>query len=141
MTEESKLDIDKMVVRERKVTITGESFIVKPFTVRDLIFFSRELVEAAKVVNDAYPNLDFKKTNPLKYLPLLIDEVPRLIGLMARSIGKDEEWLSSQTDLTGFSELFTAICELNDFGVVIANFQRGWSVLQSQKINIASPKQ
>ncbi len=122
------------IPKEDKVTISGEVCAVKPYSIRHVIGFTRELMEVFKNIKEKYPEMDFKEEDVAKYLPLLLDESDRLIDLVALAINKDGEWLGKQNDLKGFSELFMKICKVNDFGAIIANFREGWSLLQKQKI-------
>lgn len=134
----AKKDSEILVPKLQVVTIGGEQFEVKPFSVKDVIHFTRELVEGLGAIKKQYPSLDFKPEDILQYLPAVLDEVPRLLGLLAMSIGKDQAWLESQSDLVGVSKLFSIVAEINDFGTIISNFKEGWSKLQKQTIRASA---
>jgi len=140
MEKGKRTDSEILVPQFRTVKISGKQFEVKPFSVKDIIFFTRDLIEGLSKIKEKYPSLEFKQEDLLVYFPLVVDEAPRLFGLLARAIGQEREWLEEQTDLVGVSELFTIVTEINDFGQIISNFQRGWSKLKSQTIR-ASAKQ
>ena len=129
-----KSDSEVLVPQYKTVKIGGETFQVKPFSVKDIIYFTRDLIEGLKAIKEKYPSMQFEKDDVFQFMPLVIDEAPRLIGLVARAIGKDGVWLEYQTDLVGVSELFAIVAEINDFGKIIANFKAGWSKLKAQVI-------
>lgn len=131
---EKKTDSEVLVPLKREVTISGISLEVRPFTVKDIIHFTRDLVEGLSAIKAKYPSLEFKTEDMLQYLPLVLDEAPRLFGLLAASVDKDREWLENQADLVGVSKLFAIVAEINDFGVIISNFKAGWSKLKSQVV-------
>jgi hypothetical protein len=123
-----------LVPPRQTVTISGDKFEVRPFTVKDIIHFTRDLVEGLSAIKSKYPSLEFKAEDTLQYLPLVLDEAPRLFGLLAAAINKDREWLEKQEDLPGVSKLFAIVAEINDFGTIISNFKAGWSKLKSQVV-------
>jgi hypothetical protein len=131
-------DVNVLVPIERSVKIGNEMLTVKPFSIRDVVYFTREIVEGLNAVKVKYPAMDFKKEDVLHYAPLVLDEVPRLFNLLARAIGKDGEWLQNQTDLVGVSNLFAVITEINDFGTILSNFRNGWSNLAKQTIRASA---
>ncbi len=133
-----KSSTDVLVPKEKEVKIGGEVYIVKPFKVKDLIYFSREIQEAFISIKKKNPNLQFKEADAAVFLPLLLSEAERLIGLFARAIGKERIWLEDQADMVGFSALFQAVTEVNDFGAIISNFMQGWSLLKTQKLKISA---
>ena len=133
-----KSSTEVLVPVEHRVDIGGETFVVRPFSVKDVVFFTRDLFDGLKAIKDKYPSLDFKPEDTLAYMPALLDEAPRLFGLLARSIGKDAEWLQEQRDLVGVSKLFAVVAEINDFGTIISNFRQGWSKLKSQTIRASA---
>ena len=136
MEKKPKSETEKLVPVEREVKIAGEVYKVRPFSVKDIVFFTRDLFEGLAALKAKYPDLGSAndKTTMIEYIPALLDESPRLFGLMARAVDKDREWLESCTDLVGVSELFANIVEINDFGAIISNFKRGWSKLKTQVI-------
>ncbi len=129
-----KSDSEVLVPVEQKVNIGGEEFVVKPFSVKDIIFFTRDLVDGLQAIKAKYPSMEFSKEDVFKYMPLVLDEAPRLFGLLARSVGKDCEWLENQHDLVGVSKLFAIVAEINDFGSIVSNFKAGWSKLKEQVV-------
>lgn len=129
---------ETLVPVEQKVKIGSEEFVVRPFSVKDVVFFTRDLFDGLKAIKDKYPSLDFKPEDTLTYMPALLDEAPRLFGLLARSIDKNAEWLQNQRDLVGVSKLFAIVAEINDFGTIISNFRAGWSKLKSQTIRASA---
>lgn len=133
-TKIEKTDLEKVVPLEKEIKLSGEKYIVGAYSIREIIKFSRVFLDVAVVVQKKYPSLEFKAEDFSKFLPLMLDEVPKLIDLFAIAIGKEGEWLGNQKDLAGFSALFLAVCEVNDFGVIISNFQKGWKILKAQKI-------
>lgn len=135
---EDKSSIDVLVPKEKAIVIGGETYVVKPFKVKDLVYFSREIQEAFVSMKKKNPNLKFKENEGLILLPLLLSEAERLLGLFARAIGKDRNWLEEQVDVVGFSALFQAVTEVNDFGVIISNFMQGWSRLKTQKLKTSA---
>ena len=132
--EKQKSDSEVLVPQRQVVTISGKKFEVRPFTVKDIIHFTRDLVEGLSAIKAKYPSLEFKSEDMLQYLPLVLDEAPRLFGLLAAAIDKDREWLEKQEDLPGVSKLFAIVAEINDFGTIISNFKAGWSKLKSQVV-------
>lgn len=124
---------DVLVPEKKKIKIGQEEFEVRPYSVKDIIHFTRDLFEGLSAIKSKYPSLEFKNEDMLQYFPLLLDEAPRLINLMALAIDKDGEWLQKQ-NMSAFSELFLAITELNDFGMIISNFKAGWSKLKKQVV-------
>ena len=131
-------DVDTMVPMEKTVTIGKETLKVRPYSVKDVIYFTRELMDGLRNIKTKYPSMEFKNEDILQYFPLVIDESPRLIGLLARAIGKEGKWLEEQTDLVGVSKLFTLVSEINDFGTIISNFRDGWSNLKKQTIRTSA---
>ena len=131
-------DSEVVIPKTAVVCIEGVKYEVKPYCVKDLIKFGRELVEGLKVIQTKFPGEDLGKLNMITLLPVLLDEVPMLAGFIALSIDKDSEWLSNSRDLVGVSNLFNRICELNNFGAIIANFLAGWSKLKSQTITASA---
>jgi len=129
----AKQDSELLVPLRKTVTIGREELEVRPFSVKDIIHFTRDLVEGLSAIKAKYPSLEFKNEDMLQYFPLLLDEAPRLINLMALAIDKDGEWLQAQ-NMSAFSALFLAIAELNDFGTIISNFKAGWSNLKKQVV-------
>jgi hypothetical protein len=123
-----------LVPSEKKIKINGENLVVKPFSVKDLIFFARDIMDGMAEVKKKYPTLSFGPEDILQYFPALLDEAPRLFNLLARAVQKEGSWLESSTDLVGVSALFVVIAEINDFGTIISNFRTGWSKLQNQTI-------
>ena len=101
---------------------------------KDIVYFTRDLFEGLAAIKVKYPSLEFNRDDVVKYVPLLLDEAPRLFGLIARSIDKDGEWIEKQNDLVGVSKLFAIVAELNDFGAIISNFKEGWSKLKAQVV-------
>ena len=134
MVENEKTDVEIMLPRTATVKFDGEAHTVTRYSVSDLIFFQRELAAAFKSIQTKVPGLEFKSENSIQILALLFDESERLLGLLARAIKKDKEWLEKQEDLAGFSDLFAAVCSINNFGRIISGFQKGWSALKAQKI-------
>ncbi len=134
MEKKQKSDSEVLVPEVRKVKISGEEFVVNPYSVKDVIHFTRDLIEGLNVIKKQYLSLEFKPEDVLQYLPVVLDEAPRLFGLLATAIGKDQAWLEEQKDLAGVSQLFLAITEINDFGTIISNFRAGWSKLKSQTV-------
>lgn len=132
--EKQKSDSEVLVPPRQVVIISGKKFEVRPFTVKDIIHFTRDLVEGLSAIKAKYPSLEFKSEDMLQYLPLVLDEAPRLFGLLAAAIDKDREWLEKQEDLPGVSKLFAIVAEINDFGTIISNFKAGWSKLKSQVV-------
>jgi hypothetical protein len=133
----AKSDVEVMVPKTKRVKISGKEYDVRPFNMKDVIHFTRDLFEGFSKIQSKYPSLNFDTKNPaemLKFMPLLLDEAPRLFGLFARAIEKDGTWLENQSDIGGVSELFLAITEINDFGIIISNFKAGWSNLQKMKV-------
>lgn len=133
-----KSSIEVLVPKEKAINIGGEVFIVKPFKVKDLVYFSREIQEAFVSIRKKNPKLEFKEAEASVFLPLLLSEAERLIGLFARAIGKERIWLEEQADVVGFSSLFQAVTEVNDFGSIISNFMQGWSRLKTQKLKTSA---
>jgi hypothetical protein len=133
-----KSDSEVLVPVEHKVEIGGKKFVVNPFSVKDIISFTRDLIDGLAAIKEKYPAMEFKSEDAFKYFPAILDEAPRLFGLLARSIGKDKDWLESQTDLVGVSKLFAIVAEINDFGMIISNFQEGWSKLKHQTIRASA---
>ena len=133
-----KSSLEVLVPKEKEIVIGGEVFVVKPYKVKDLVFFSREIQDAFVSIKKKQPDLQFKETETAVFLPLLFGESERLIGLFARAIGKEKVWLEESADVAGFSALFEAITEVNDFGTIISNFVRGWSQLKSQKLQTSA---
>lgn len=131
---EQKTDSEVLVPAVRKVVINGEELVVRPFSVKDVIHFTRDLVEGLSAIKAKYPSLEFKTEDALQYLPLVLDEAPRLFGLLAAAVNKDGPWLEDQSDLVGVSKLFAIVAEINDFGAIVSNFKAGWSRLQSQMV-------
>lgn len=129
-----KQDSEVLVPEIQRVTISSVEYEVRPFSVKDIIHFTRELVEGLSAIKAKYPSLEFKTEDALQYLPLLLDEAPRLFSLLARAINKDGEWIQEQNDLVGISKLFAIVAEINDFGAIISNFRQGWSKLKSQVV-------
>ncbi len=127
-------DVKIIVPEEKEITLVGVKYKVGPYAIIDVIKFSRTLIDVAANIQKNYPSMEFKKEEMARYLPVLLAEVPKLIDLIAIAIDKEGEWLGKQKDLAGFSELFLAICEVNDFGAIISNFQKGWKILQTQKV-------
>lgn len=134
----SKSESEVLIPQYKTVKIAGVTYEVKPFSVKDVVFFTRDLIEGLSTIKQKYPSLEFKQEEVLVYLPILLDEIPRIIGLIARSIGKDQEWLEAQNDLAGVSELFKIVTEINDFGTIISNFKNGWNKLQQQTIRVSA---
>ena len=132
--EEKKSDMTVLVPKEKEVVIGGEVYVVKPFKVKDLVFFSREIQAAIVAIKEKNPNLKFKESEMAAIIPLLMQEAERLIGLLARAVGKEKIWLEEQADIVGFSALFQAVTEVNDFGAIISNFMLGWGHLKNQKL-------
>lgn len=132
--EKQKSDSEVLVPQRQVVIISGKKFEVRPFTVRDIIHFTRDLVEGLSAIKTKYPSLEFKNEDMLQYLPLVLDEAPRLFGLLAAAVDKDREWLEKQEDLPGVSKLFAIVAEINDFGTIISNFKAGWSKLKKQVV-------
>ena len=132
--EKQKSDSGVLVPQRQVVMISGKKFEVRPFTVRDIIHFTRDLVEGLSAIKAKYPSLEFKNEDMLQYLPLVLDEAPRLFGLLAAAVDKDREWLEKQEDLPGVSKLFAIVAEINDFGTIISNFKAGWSKLKKQVV-------
>jgi hypothetical protein len=129
-----KPDSEVLVPTEQTVIISGEKLVVKPFSVKDIIFFTRDLVDGLQVIKEKYPSMEFSNEDILKYMPLVLGEAPRLFGLLARAIDKEGEWLENQHDLVGVSKLFLKVVSINDFGAIISNFKAGWSKLKSQVV-------
>ena len=129
-----KLDSEVLVPQKHVVTIEGIQYEVRPFSVKDVIHFTRDLVEGLSAIKKKYPSLEFKPEDMLQYLPLVLDEAPRLFGLLAAAVDKEGEWLEKQSDLVGVSKLFAIVAEINDFGTIISNFKAGWSKLQAQTV-------
>ena len=102
--------------------------------VKDLVFFSRELQAAFVSIKKNNPDLKFKESEAAAIIPMLLSEGERLIGLLARAIGKEKIWLEESADIVGFSALFQAVTEVNDFAAIISNFMKGWSQLKTQKL-------
>lgn len=127
-----------LIPEYKKVKISGQTFEVKPFSVKDVMYFTRDLIGGLSAIKEKYPNLDFKPEDVFQYMPLVLDEAPRLFGLLARSIGKDGDWIQEQNDLAGVSELFRIVTEINDFGTIISNFKAGWSKLQAQTVRASA---
>ena len=131
---EKRTDVEKMIPRTATIKFDGVAYTVTRYSVSDLVFFQRELAAAFKSIQTKEPGLEFKNENTIQILALLFDESERLLGLLARAIKKDKEWLEKQEDLAGFSDLFAAVCSVNNFGRIISGFQKGWSALKAQKI-------
>ena len=104
-----KSAMDVLVPKEKEIKIGGEVFVVKPFKVKDLVYFSREIQAAFISIKKKYPKLEFKDAETSMLLPLFLSEAERLIGLFARSIGKERIWLEDQADVVGFSALTACI--------------------------------
>lgn len=136
--EEKKSDMQVLVPKEKEITIGGEVYVVKPFKVKDLVFFSREIQAAIIAIREKNPDLKFKESEMASIIPLLMQEAERLIGLLARAIGKEKIWLEEQVDVVGFSALFQAVTEVNDFGAIISNFMQGWGHLKNQKLQTSA---
>ncbi|MBA7696213.1 hypothetical protein ES703_104856 [subsurface metagenome] len=118
---------DEMVDVVREITIGGENLSVRPFSVGDLVRFSRDLAKAAGRIVKAYgeAGLDITKTTKEDLFPFIFNELDTVVGFMACAVDKDRDWLLACRDMAGFSVLFKNICELNDFKAVIANFTEG----------------
>ena len=136
--DEKKSSMEILIPKEKEITIGGEIFVVKPFKVKDLVFFSRELQAAFVSIKKKNPNLKFKANEAAAIIPLLMSEAERLIGLLARAVGKEKIWLEESADMVGFSALFQAVTEVNDFGTIISNFMKGWSQLKTQKLRTSA---
>ncbi len=135
---QEKTNSEVLVPQYKTVIIAGTKYEVKPYAIKDIMHFSRDLVEALVHFKEKYPTLAFKEEDFLLFMPIMLDEAPRLFEMMARSIGKDGTWIQEQHDLAGISELFSIIAEINDFGVIISNFKAGWSKLQKQTIRASA---
>ena len=135
---EKKLDLEVLVPTVRRVAISNQEFVVRPFSVKDVVHFTRDLVEGLSAIKKQYPSLEFKPEEVLQYLPMVLDEAPRLFGLLASAIDKDKEWLENQSDLVGVSKLFVIVAEINDFGTIISNFRAGWGKLKSQTVRASA---
>jgi hypothetical protein len=138
---DEKNDSKILVPARREVTIDGKKYEVHPFSIKEVIHFTRDIAGAFAKLQEKYPGLEISPDKAFEFLPILLDEAPRLIHLMAMSINKDGDWLSEQKDLSGASELFLAITELNDFGRIVSNFQLGWSKLKNQTIKASAKQQ
>lgn len=138
-----KTETEVLVPRIRKINIAGQPFEIHQYSARDLITFSRELIGGLAKLKEKYPSLEFKQEDMLIYMPLLLDEIPRLFDLIALTLRPEKtgDWLQEQTDLVGVSDLFASVCEMNDFGAVISNFRRGWDMLKKQTIKKVSAEQ
>lgn len=134
----SKSSAEIMVPSEKKIKIYGQEFTVKPFSLKDVIFFSRDLMDGLLQIQKKHPDMKFEPQDAVQFIPALLDEAPRLVGLFARAIGKDGPWLEECHDLVGVSALFLAITEINDFGAIFSNFRAGWSKLQNQTIKASA---
>ena len=126
--------VDSLVPKEKPVTLCGVSYIVKPYKLKDLVFFSREITDALGEIKRKNPTMEFKESNAMNLLPLFLEEAERLVGLMGRAVNKDKAWMEENLEMVDFSELFLAITEVNNFGKMISNFIMGWSHLKKQKV-------
>ena len=131
-----KSEMEVVVPAISEVEIGGVKYTVKPFSIKDVVYFTRDLFEGLGSLRKKYPEIgnDANKTTLVQYIPALLDEAPRLFGLFARAVGKDGAWLEEQTDLVGVSKLFLIVVDINDFGAIISNFRQGWSKLKTQMI-------
>lgn len=120
-----------VVLETRTITIADEELEVKPFMVGSLVRFSRELTSAGGRILAKYSATgnDIRKAKKEDLFPYMFDELDTLVGFMATAIDKDKKWLMELRDIQGFSQLFSAICELNDFRSVIENFTKGFRTI------------
>jgi len=129
---DKKSDVDIFIPKEYWVEIEGEKFKVERYSIEDMVNFSRELIDIAMSVAGR-PDVDLKNLSAGDAAALLLPELNRLVGILAKAIGKDREWLLKKRDIEGFSNLLKIVCEINNFEMIIQNFRVSWSRLKGQK--------
>ena len=129
-------DEEVFVPKKKLVKFAGKEYEIGPFTVGQFMGLSKTLTSmAGRVLSNfsvVYPDKDLSKAELKDIAPLLLGEVDLLADVVGVVIGKDKKWVEKQNDVVGFSNLFTAICEANDFRRIIANFTEGVMALKKQ---------
>lgn len=132
----TKSDAAVFVPDEKTVTISGKVFSVHKFTVMEWIKLTKELTGFAssvvgKILSDN-KNFDFNTATIFQMLPYMWEDLHRIVPMMALAINVEPKWLGEQQDFEGFSALFMAVAEQNNFKVVFENFSKGFQNLRGQ---------
>ena len=141
MSEKDKsTDAEIFVPETRMVVIGGRDFQIDKFTLEQWIKITRELTTFGSAlflaVKKDRPDLSLDNLEKIKMeevLPYVWTELHRIVPILAMALeGVDSTWLKKQHDMEGISSLFKAICELNNFKVIFANFTGAFQTLVAQ---------
>lgn len=137
--EEKPSDASVFVPETRTITIGEKEFVVSKFTLEQWIKVARELTAFASsifiAIRKERPDTsiaELKKIKVEEILPYVWTELHRVVPVLAMAIDEKSEWLKKQDDMEGISALFKAICELNNFKVIFANFTGAFQTLVAQ---------
>jgi len=125
------------VPEEKKVTIAGREFSIRPFVLKNRVIVVRILVDAIKQITGKRPNeqVDIEK-NPMSMISLFINLAgEKLAELYPIVLGVPIEWLNERMQIKDEIAVMKAIMELNDLPFLLDQVK-----VMAKSLNVKMPK-
>ena len=119
--------LEVLLPKTKQITICGKAVIIKPLTLRQLI--AAFTIMGASRADISMPPGSSDQAVMLKVFSAVGDYLPDLVSIFT---GEPVEAVRD-LPLEDASELVVALCEINDFEKVFANFQKAMDLTKTKK--------
>jgi hypothetical protein len=128
----------KMYPEGKKIVVGGEEFVVKPFVLKNRTKVLRIVVEVLKEYLLASPGVTAETLKDVKVSSELMFKMvslagDRLIEVYEIVLGKDQEWLNDNVQLTDEFEILRAVSEVNDLPFLFQQAKSLMGTVQTQR--------